>query len=214
MSFIDDYVPTEFVVGNLILKVRTGTSFWIYVYDKMFEGTEEQRLNAITQGIESLRRAEREVTLASLSPEEAESVYARLFWFLRGGKASGGEEQYNGERLIDYKRDFDHIRCAILQSYNMNLLEKVVDDRPLIDGIHWWDFLRLVDNLPTGSVLVDYYMHYRRMDVSKLPNKTDADKQYRKHVMDVKAKVALDRPQQIMHEDPPYLVRARQMKGA
>lgn len=66
--------------------------------------------------------------------------------------------------------------------------------------------------LPAGSVLTDHIMHYRGIDVSKLPSKTQADKEHIRHVVEVKRQVALDVPRERKNVPPPYMVKARGMR--
>lgn len=169
----------------------------------------------MAQAIDSIERKGVSVSLLSLTPGEAQGVFERLAWFLRGGEeapeASGGPKPR--ERVLDYEKDIDAIYAAFLQSYGVDLYEDR-DGEPFIKTMHWWKFLALANNLSPGSTLVDYYMHYRALDVSKMPRKTSADKKHVQQVIDMKRRVRLDKPERKAKQDAPYVSRAKELKKA
>ena len=210
-----DGLPSGFEVGNLTIRVRTGAAFWMWVASKMADLDDKDGIALLEQAIESLEREGSEIHPLSLTPDEARSVFERLSWFMRGGvdepkQAQGGAKKT--ERLLGYEKDIDAIYAAFLQSYGVDLYSQA-NGKPLVETLHWWRFLALANNLPAGSMLVDYYMHYRGVDVSKLPRKTAADKKYLQSVIDIKRRVSLEQEKRERKKvEPKYIQRARELK--
>lgn len=199
-------LPTSVQVGELTIELETGASTWIALY-----GKEPEPLLSV---IKEVFRNGLPVPLNSLTQEEALGLYERLAWFGIGGKEKDEEGGERGkERLVDYRQDFNHIRTAMLQSYGVNILQGDSEGNRLIDTMHWWDFIQLVGDLSSGSVLTDHLMYYRGLDVSKLPSKTKADKEHIRHVVEMKRQVALDVPREKKNAPPPYMVKARGLRG-
>lgn len=209
-------LPTGFEVRGLVVMVRTGAAFWIWLSSRLATPDGRQNGELVGQAIDGIERNGLAVDLFSLTRDEVQGVFERLAWFMRGGDesqeaASGGSKAR--ERILDYEKDIDALYAAFLQSYGVDLYEEK-DGEPLIKTTHWWKFLALVNNLPPGSTLVDYYMHYRGLDVSKLPRKTSADKKHVQQVIDMKRRVRLDKPERKTKQDAPYVSRAKELKKA
>ena len=194
--------------GQISVTVRTDTAFWIWASARFSEGE-----NVLHQTIESVFRGGVEVHLLTVTEEELKAIVDLVFGFMRGGADEvPAPTKPVKERLLDYEKDFDAIYAAFLHSYGIDLLEET-NGKPLVQTMHWWRFLALVNNLPAGSTLVDYYMHYRGMDVSKLPRKTDADKKHVRQIIEIKKQVALDgkRAVKAAPKEPAYARKAREL---
>ena len=204
-------LPSTLEVGQISATVRTDAAFWIWASARFGEGA-----NVLHQTIEGVFRGNEEINLLMLSEQELKALVTRVFWFMRGGAEETPQPSKPAkERLLDYEKDFDAIYSAFLHSYGVDLMEET-NGKPLVQSMHWWRFMALANNLPAGSTLVDYYMHYRGIDVSKLPRKTEADKKYVRQVIEIKKQVALDgkRATKAPPKEPAYARKARElMKG-
>lgn len=217
MDFIHG-LPTGFETRGLVVTVRTGAAFWIWFSSRLTSLTDRQGVNLMPQAIEGIKRQNTgtPVSILSLTPHETQGIFERLAWFMRGGEDAeeaaprGGKSK---ERVLDYEKDIDALYAAFLQSYGVDLYE-YKNGMPLIKTMHWWKFLALANNLPPGSTLVDYYMHYRGLDVSKLSRKTDADKKHVQQIIDIKLRVRLDKPERKAKQDAPYVTRAKELQKA
>ena len=214
-------LPSGFEACGLIVRVRTGAAFWMWLSARMAGLADKAGLNLLEQAIESIARPGQpgEVSPAELGRDEARSVYARLVWFMRGGKEprndppgrKGGEGKGGHERLLDYEKDLDAIYAAFLQSYGLDLYTEQ-GGAPLLETMHWWRFLALVNNLQPGSMLVDYYMHYRGLDVRRLPRKSAAERECLRKVIETKRQGALSGERERKRVEPAYVKRARELK--
>lgn len=209
-------LPTGFEVRGLVVMVRTGAAFWIWLSSRLAAIEGHQGTEVMCQAIDGIERNGVPVPFFALTPDEVQGIFDRLAWFMRGGEES--QETAPGstkarERILDYEKDIDALYAAFLQSYGVDLYADQCGE-PLIKTLHWWKFLALAHNLPPGSTLVDYYMHYRGLDVSKLPRKTSADKKHVQQVIDMKRRVSLDKPERKTKQDAPYVSRAKELKKA
>jgi len=203
-------LPTTLEAGEITIHIRTEAAFWIWASARIGEGE-----NVLHQTVEDVYRGDALISLHTVTAEELKTIINRVFWFMRGGVDEVPQPtRPPKERLLDYERDFDALYAAFLQSYGVDLF---ADDngKPLVQAMHWWRFMALANNLPAGSTLVDYYMHYRGMDVSKLPRKTTADKTYVRQVIEIKKQVALDgkRAAKAAPKEPAFAKRARELKA-
>lgn len=209
-------LPTGFETRGLVVTVRTGAAFWMWLSSRLAALHGRQEFDLMAQAIDGIERDGVPVDFFDLTRGETQGVFGRLVWFMRGGsdvpETMPGEAKAK-ERTLDYEKDIDALYAAFLQSYGVDLYENR-DGEPLIKTMHWWRFLALVNNLPSGSLLVDHYMHYRGLDVSKLPRKTPADKKYVQQVIDMKRRVRLDKPERRTKRDAPYVARAKELKKA
>jgi|GEM_PF-1617413 len=207
-------LPSTLSAGGVKVTVRTGAALWVWLSSRMAEVDEKRATDILAQGIGKLAREGREIPLYALSSDEAKAVFKALVWFMRGGEVESQPlSKPAKERLLDYEKDFDAIYAAFLHSYDVDLMEEP-NGKPLVQTMHWWRFMALVNNLPAGSTLVDYYMHYRGVDVSKLPRKTEADKKYVRQVIEIKKQVALDgkRAVKTAPKEPAFAKRARELR--
>lgn len=209
-------LPSGFEACGLVVRIRTGAAFWIWLSNRLAALDALQGPELMSQAVDGIERNGVSVPLFDLSPGEAQRVFERLAWFMRGGEetheaAPGGAKAR--ERILDYEKDIDALYAAFLQSYGVDLYEEKGGE-PLIRTMHWWKFLALVNNLPPGSTLVDYYMHYRGLDVSKLPRKTSAERKHVQQVIDMKRRVRLDKPERKVKQVAPYAARAKELKKA
>ncbi|MCL1888882.1 MAG: bacteriophage Gp15 family protein [Desulfovibrionaceae bacterium] len=209
----DTGLPSGFEVGGNTVKIHTGAAFWIRLGKRLEVCAPGESLRILEDAIISWERDGREVWPGSLPGKTRAGIFERLWWFFRGGQETpqgAPESRKPRERVLDYAEDFEAIYAAFLQVYGVDLCE-------VKDTLHWWKFLALVNSLPlSGTMLRDYYMHYRALDLSTLPAKTAAERKYRAEVARIKRRVALavrERPEAEQRES--WLdVRARELRKA
>lgn len=201
MNFYEGLV-TGFEVRGVVVHIETDAAFWIKL-SKRLEGA--GGLDTLLDAIISIERSGVAVGLSGLSESEQKGVVERLVWFMRGGKDESPQQakKPHKERVLDYIADFDAIYAAFMQVYQIDLYSLDGTDKPYLTRMHWWQFKALLDNLPSGNLLVDYYMHYRGMDLSTLPRKTASDNKYYARMADIKQSVKLNKPKA---EPEPFFV--------
>lgn len=189
-------LPSRLETGRLTVGVRTGAAFWIWLSSRLPGLDDRRAMNLLEQAVEDVAKDGRPAAPGLLGREESEAVLERVLWFLRGGADALPEAKSGapGERLLDYERDLDAVYAAFLQAYGLDLYAPGPDGRALVHSLHWWRFLALADNLPDGTRLTDFLMRYRAMDVTRLPRKSQADRERLREILAVKRRVSLDRP--------------------
>ena len=208
-------LPQGFAVKAYEIEIESGALFWMQLSEKLENAPEEETAEALTGAIKSISRAGAAVPLFALGVDDARRIYDRLVWFMLGGedvaKRTANTDKRPKERLLSYSADIAAIYAAVMQVYGIDLYATDKKGHDLIETMHWWKFKALLDNLPDGNKLTDFYIRFRSMDLSKLPGKSNADREYYKSVASIKDMVALDRPQAEKRES--WLdKRARELK--
>lgn len=219
-----DGLPTAYEADGVTVRIHTGASVWMRISRRLEEAGGQGALDALESAVIAWERAGEEVLPGLLPAATKKKIFGRLFEFLRGGEApeqrSGRESKGPRKRLIDYDKDMAALYAAFLQVYRVDLYACVGrrengDEIFLIDVFHWWKFLALLNSLPPGNTLRDYYMHYRGLDLSKLPAKTAEDKQHKAAVAEIQRRVSLDAPPAAHDRKPSearYAARARALR--
>lgn len=190
-----DGLPQGFAVGALAVEIEHGALFWMRLSEKLEAADETKAYYLLEGAIKSIKVGVEEIPPHALSRQQAQSVFERLIWFMRGGKdaeSNAAKSPATGEKLLSYAKDIDAIYAAFLQVYGLDLFVEN-DGQHLIETLHWWKFLALMHNLPEGNRFTDYYLHYRSIDLSKLPAKTEADRKYKQSITEIKQAVSLGR---------------------
>lgn len=188
-------LPTGFAIKSLEIEIVTGTLFWLRTSEWLENADEYEASRALSGAIKSISRAGVEISIYALEVDDARRVLDRLVWFMLGGEdAKRPPATVKGpkEKLLSYSADIAAIYAAFMQVYKIDLYATDANGTDLIETLHWWKFLALLNNLPEGNRLTDYYMHFRGLDIGKLPNKTEADRKYRQSVLEIKQNVGLD----------------------
>lgn len=187
-------LPQGFAIGALTVTVEHGALFWLRLSHRLEDADEARAWELLESAVTGIKRGADEIPPHALSTAQARSLFERLLWFMHGGKEDRqqAEAKHGGEKLLCYAQDLDAIYAAFMQAYGLDLYAETGDGY-LIETLHWWKFLALMHNLPDGSRLVDYYLYYRSTDLSRLPNKTEADRKYKQSVAEVKKAVSLGR---------------------
>ena len=95
-------------------------------------------------------------------PTDVKAAVDAMLGFFRGYNQADGEpkqgDKKKGGRVYDFEQDAEAISSSFLTYYNIDLSK--VD-------LHWWEFRRLLFNLPHESNFMQRIM-YRTADLSKL----------------------------------------------
>ena len=210
MNFYEGIV-TGFEVRGIVVHIQTDAAYWIKLSKQIDEsGSIAPTLDAIT----NIDRQGEQIGIEDLTSAESEKVLERLIWFLRGGIDERGSQgsSKTKERIIDYVEDFPSIYAAFMQVYRVDLWEVNATGRPYIARMHWWQFKALIDNIPPGTILTDYYMHYRGIDLKELSTKTKADAKHYARVKEIKQTIGLDKRHKQEEEEPFYAKTARERR--
>ena len=201
---IYDNLPSGFEYKNLSVKLETSTLFWLRLGNRL-ERQKENQADLFLLAIKSISKAGREVSIYKLKKDELEAIFAGIIWFMTGGKntdnsAKPNKPEKKNEKTICHAKDIDAIYAAFYQVYKIDLWQfsRVNNGKNiyLIDDLHYWKFKALLDNLPEGNILKDFYMKYRAMDLSKLPSKTEPERKYKRDLQEIKDSIRLDAPQE------------------
>jgi len=209
---LQSYLPTKFEVSGYIVKLKTAASFWMK-FATIQEKTPDTS-NFMTYAVKSVRKNGVECGFEDLTPEILTKIYEKVFYFQTCGvePEKYPQAKKKQEKILDYNKDLPAIIAAFQQVYNINLLE-IKEDKYLIDTMHWWHFSALLNNLPSGNQLKDFYMYYRSVDIKDMPNKTDYDKKQRAHIIKMKEIVSLNPKKQTQPEESEFLKRSRRLNG-
>lgn len=209
-------LPYGFAVKSFEIEIEAGTLFWLRTSELLENADEHEASRALSGAIRSISRAGEEIPLYALEVDIVRRILDRLVWFMLGGedtKRPPATVKGPKEKLLSYSADIAAIYAAFMQVYKIDLYAKAENDADLIETLHWWKFLALLNNLPEGNRLTDYYMHFRGLDIGKLPSKTDADRKYRQSVSEIKQLVSLGQPQEAEAKTESWLdKRARELK--
>lgn len=107
-------------------------------------------------------------------PRKYREVYTSVLLLL-----FGTEEHHGNDRITCFKQDADLIRAAFWQEYGINLFR---------DKLHWFEFIALIRNLPSGSKYTDVLTIRTR----EIPAPTKYNQREREELLKVKAQFALD----------------------
>lgn len=210
-------LPYGFAVKSFEIEIEAGTLFWLRTSELLENADEYEAAQALSGAIRSISRAGVEIPVYALEIDIVRRVLDRLIWFMLGGedtKRPPTAMKGPKEKLLSYSADIAAIYAAFMQVYKIDLYTMDASGVDLIETLHWWKFLALLNNLPEGSRLTDYYMHFRGLDIGKLPNKTDADRKYRQSVSEIKQLVSLGQKQQAEAKAESWLdKRARELKA-
>ena len=91
----------------------------------------------------------------------------------------GTDNHKGGEKITSFVQDADLIRAAFWQEYGINLYR---------DKLHWFEFMTLIGNLPSGSKYTDV-LTIRTRDI---PAPSKYNTKEREELMKMKAQFALD----------------------
>lgn len=221
-----DGLPTAYEADGIIVRIHTGTSVWMRIARRLEKGGESggyEALAALESAVIAWERDGEEVLPGLLQASTKNKIFQRLFEFLRGGEEpTPNERQGPRVRLIDYDKDMGALYAAFLQVYHVDLYacmdrRENGDEIFLIDVFHWWKFLALLNSLPAGNTMRDYYMHYRGLDLSRLPAGTPEERKHKADVAAIQRRVALDAAPASSAGHPcesRYAQRAREMRDA
>lgn len=102
-------------------------------------------------------------------PADVKAAVDAMLGFFRGYNQADGElkqgDKKKGGRVYDFEQDAEAISSSFLAYYNIDLTKT---------DLHWWEFRRLLFNLPHESNFMQRIM-YRTADLNKL------DRTRRKH---------------------------------
>lgn len=102
-------------------------------------------------------------------PADVKAAVDAMLGFFRGYNQADGEpkqgDKKRGGRVYDFEQDAEAISSSFLTYYNIDLTKT---------DLHWWEFRRLLFNLPHESNFMQRIM-YRTADLNKL------DRTRRKH---------------------------------
>lgn len=102
-------------------------------------------------------------------PADVKAAVDAMLGFFRGYNQTDGEpkqgDKKKGGRVYDFEQDAEAISSSFLTYYNIDLAKT---------DLHWWEFRRLLFNLPHESNFMQRIM-YRTADLNKL------DRTRRKH---------------------------------
>lgn len=102
-------------------------------------------------------------------PADVKGAVEAMLGFFRGYNQADGEpkqgDKKKGGRVYDFEQDAEAISSSFLTYYNIDLTKT---------DLHWWEFRRLLFNLPHESNFMQRIM-YRTADLNKL------DRTRRKH---------------------------------
>lgn len=102
-------------------------------------------------------------------PADVKAAVDAMLGFFRGYNQADGEpkqgDKKKGGRVYDFEQDAEAISSSFLTYYNIDLTKA---------DLHWWEFRRLLFNLPHESNFMQRIM-YRTADLNKL------DRTRRKH---------------------------------
>lgn len=102
-------------------------------------------------------------------PADVKAAVDAMLGFFRGYNRADGEpkqgDKKKGGRVYDFEQDAEAISSSFLTYYNIDLTKT---------DLHWWEFRRLLFNLPHESNFMQRIM-YRTADLNKL------DRTRRKH---------------------------------
>ena len=114
------------------------------------------------------------------SPPDAGEAVEGMLWFYRCGKdderEGGGTASH--ARLYDFEQDGEALYTSFLHAFRVDLT---------MDGIHWWQFRRLMFGLPADTPVAQR-LHYRTADTSGM------GKEQKKHYSKMKRLFAVREP--------------------
>ena len=191
MDILTDKFPTAIKINNAIYKVNADFRNCLPII-KAFEDPE-------------LTMPERcEILLQRLfidPPPATMEAIEQGIKFLDCGRTRGEPKEVR--RVFSFIKDSAYIFSGMKQTHGIDLEE--------VGFLHWWKFLALFYNLPSGNLFTDYYKHYRAIDTSKMPTDNKEQRAEKARVESIKKSVQIRKGGEKKVYVPAWVRKAREV---